>query len=77
MSDEYPRGKCCINEIYLRGANKHREETERKIADYNERHETHFRLAEDDSEALTVDSYWGMTVADLRAFCRWMGVVFD
>lgn len=70
-------GKCCINEIYLRGTNNHRAETERKIADYNDRHETHFRLAEGDSEALTVDSYWGMTVADLRAFCRWMGVVFD
>lgn len=75
MSDN--KGICCINEIYLRGANKHREETERKIAEYNMRHETHFELAEGDSEALTVGSYWGMTVGDLRAFCRWMGVIFD
>ena len=80
MSDETPKtqsGKCTPQEIYIRGANQHREETERKIAEYNERHETHFKLAEGDTEALTVGSYWGMEMADLRQFCSWMGVVFD
>lgn len=80
MSDETPKtsiGKCTPQEIYIRGANQRREEVERKIAEYNERHDTHFKLAEGDTEALTVGSYWGMEMADLRAFCRWMGVVFD
>lgn len=80
MNDNTPKtqsGKCTPQEIYIRGANEHRAEVERKIAEYNERHETHFKLADGDTEALTVGSYWGMEMADLRAFCSWMGVVFD
>lgn len=80
MNDETPKtqsGKCTPQEIYIRGANEHRAEVERKIVEYNERHETHFKLADGDTEALTVGSYWGMTMADLRQFCSWMGVVFD
>ena len=67
MSDEV-KGVCTPQDIYIRGANKHRAEIERKIAEYNLRHETHFQLAEGNSEALTVGSYWGMTIGDLRAF---------